>query len=172
MKFFTRTFDGHEVRLFHDANNLRVYPIISWIPYFWDSDIALDMAIKIPRFGKYGDSWNYHWELRDLDNKMIYQGNFPKEGDDIVTVTNKGFRRKLVYWNSGKKRAIVLGNVHPHREYMLYIKFKTATIESDNMLMACFSVDDRDTWQMQAFLGMFLVIFTIFMTIFFKGCEL
>lgn len=172
VKFYFRTWNGYKIGLFHSENNIRFYPMISWIPYFWDSEIAFDLGIQTPKFRKIGDDWNYHWELRDLDENIVHQGKSPKRGDGVVTVTNKGFRRKLRVWNSGKHRAVVLGNLHPHREYLLYLKFTTSTGESDEFLMASLSVDDRSTWQMQVFMGMFLVLFAITITLFVRGCGI
>ena len=142
---------------------MRFFPFFSLLPYFWDSEITFDIGIKLPkRFGVINDEWNYHWELRDLDGNIIKQGNDTKQGDGAIKITNIGFRRKLTYYSSGKGRAIVLGTLHPHKEYMLYVDFTTKNnLKTDTYLMASFTVDDRSSYQMQ----LFLILFTIFMTI-------
>lgn len=170
MKFFTRKWDGYEISLFHNQDNIRSYPFFSWTPYFWDNEIIFDLGIKTPKFGKILDDWTYHWELRDLDGQIITKGDVPTKGDGIVAVTNKGFRRKFQYWNSGKHRAVVLGNLHPHREYIVYMKFITSESESREMQMACLSVTDRSTWQMQILMEMFLIFFAVFVAVSMRGC--
>jgi len=170
VKFYTRKWNGYEIRLLHDREDLRS-TIAPLVPYFWDSEVAFELGVKTPKkFGNPTDNWRFRWELKDLDGQLVKSGNAAKQGDGNILISSQGFRRKLVYWNSGKRRAVVLGNLHPHKEYMLYMKFANDFAESENYLMASLSVDDRSTWQMQMFMGMVLVLFTIFMMLFVRGC--
>lgn len=170
VKFNTVRWNEYEIRLFHNDNNFRNIPSLGWIPYYWDSETVFDLGMKIPRTKALNEDVKYHWELKDLDGQMVVQGGKTKQGDDVILVTNKGFRRKLINWNSGKRRAVVLGNLHPHKEYILYMKFRNDYSESDTFQMASLTVEDRTNWQMQLIMGIFLVIFAIMMSYIARGC--
>ena len=164
VNFKTVKRNGYEAQLYHDNNNFRSWLITSWIPYFWDSDISFDLLIKTPNdFRQNTESWNYYWELRDLDGEIIAQNKKDKKGHGSTLLTNKGFRKWFGgYWNVKKGRAIVLGNLHPHKEYILYVDFNSdCNGKTGECIMATFSIEDRTTWQN----GLFLILFTIFMTI-------
>ncbi|MDD4875855.1 MAG: hypothetical protein PHQ86_01805 [Dehalococcoidales bacterium] len=174
MKLYTRKWNKYSIKLFHDRDDLRSFPGMGWIPYFWDSDITFEIGILIPdNLKNVKDVWRYHWELRDLDGNIISKGNENKQGNGEIEVTNSGFRKKLALWNSGKRRAMALGNLHPHKEYMLYVNFTSGDYtKSETYLMASFEIEDRGSYQMQ----IFLILFTIFMTLFFsilaRGCGI
>jgi hypothetical protein len=167
MKFYRAIFNSYEIQLFHNKDDIRSFPVFDLIPYFWDSDISFDIAVRIPASKKNIDeTWNYKWELRDLDGVLARQG----KGE--MQITKKGFRRKLIFWNSGKRRAIVLNNLHPHREYLLYVRFLTGITQSDQLKLASLTVDDRGQWQMQMFLIVFSIIMALIMTALAKGCGM
>jgi len=172
VSFKLRKWNNYEIQLLPYANDLRALPFICWIPYFWDSDIVIDIGVKIPNMLKeVNDEIKYSWELRDLDGNKITRGGFPLKGNDTITITNKGFRRKLRKWNSGKTRAIILGNLHPHREYLLFMKFRNDFAESNEFQMASLTIADRSNLQVQLLMGISLILFTIIMTFIAKGCE-
>ena len=172
VKFNTAKWNEYEIRLFHNESNFRSMPPFGWIPYYWDSETVFDLGLKVPKAKELNEDVKYHWELKDLDGQVVVQGGKPKQGDDIVLVTNKGFRRKLIYWNSGKRRAVVLGNLYPHREYILHMKFRNDYSESDTFQMVSLTVEDRTNWQMQVFIGIFLIIFAIWMSYAARACSM
>ncbi len=173
MKFNTVKWNNYELKLFPYKKDLRSIPFFSWIPFFWDSDVAFDLGIRTPKtFSRINEDCNYHWELRDLDGHVVTRDNRPIQGDDVVLITNNGFRRKFIDWNSGKVRAVVLGNLHPHREYILCMKFRTSISESNTYQMASLTIDDRSTWQMQMFLILFSIVASLFFAGLFKSCGM
>ncbi len=123
------------------------------------------MGICIGRKTK-EETWAYTWELSNLDGVVI------KHDRNEIKITKKGIRRKLAYWNSYKARAVVLGNLRPHVEYLLHVKFSSNDKQSEKLLVASLTVDNREQLQMQAFLVIFSIIMTIIMTTLARGCGI
>lgn len=172
VKFNTIKWNNYEIRLLPYTNNIRNFLLLSLIPYFWDSDVVFDLGIKVPKSQELNDDIHYSWELRDLDGQIVMQGSVPKQGHDVASVTNKGFRRKLVLWNSVKTRAVVLGNLHPHKEYLLYMKFRNDYSESNSNLMASFTIEDRTNYEFQMFLILFTIFASLFIAAFLRSCGM
>jgi len=167
VKFNRRKWDNFQIKLEHSAENVRCLPCLGWIPYFWDTEIVFDMGISIPKEIKdIDEKWDYTWELRDLGENLL------KNGKGEIVITKKGIRRKLQYWNTYKKRAIVLGNLHPHKEYLLYVKYSAQNKQSENLCLATLTVEDRTRIQFDIFIILFTVIMTLIMTALAKGCGL
>ncbi len=170
LKFYRNIWNGYVLEAGH--NDWRNIPILSYVPYFWDSDVSFDMGINIPpQFGTVSDIWKYQWELRDLDGQLVKRGEQSIGGEGVIEVTNKGFRRKMKYWNAGKLRAFTLGNLHPHKEYILYAIFVTSKGEqSDKFKIASLAVEDRTSHQFQIFLILFTIFISIYFTAFARAC--
>ena len=166
MKFHSKTWDKYQIKIDHNADNIRRLPLCGWIPYFWDTEAVFDMGIGASAATKGdGELWRYTWELRDLDNNVV------KQDSGEIRTAFKGIRGKLAYWNY-TKRAIVLGNLRPHREYLLYVKFITDIKQSDELLLASFTIEDRGQRQMEAFFIIFSIFVALLFTALAKGCGL
>jgi hypothetical protein len=171
MNFYNKKWDGYEIQFGHNENDVRFFPLVSLIPYFWDNEIVFDLGVNTPKGQKIDEVWKYSWELRDLDEKVIKQGDNVKQGDSDIHITNKGFRRKLKRWNSGKTRAIVLGTLYPHKEYKLYVNFQNSKgLTSGLILMATLTVEDRTSYEMQLFLVMFAVFMSLIIGFVARSC--
>ena len=151
--------NDYTLRLFNPEKNIRY--LVEWIPYFWDNEVAFDLYVQIPKYKRHiEEDWAYHWELRDLDDQIVKQGIQTKQGDGEFRVSNQGIRRKLATWNSGKTRAIVLGNLHPNRQYRIFLKVTSPSEESREMQMASFTIKDRDELYMQLLILVFALGFS------------
>lgn len=166
MKFHQKTWDKYKIKLDHNADNIRRLPLCGLIPYFWDTEAVFDMGIGVSTEKKGGgEIWRYTWELRDLDNTVL------NHDSGEIRTAYKGIRGKLAYWNY-KKRAIVLGNLRPHREYLLFVKFISDITHSDELLLASFTIEDRGQWQMEAFLIIFSIVMALLFAALARGCGL
>ena len=168
-KFRTHNWNGYNIRLFHNKENIR--SILSTIPFFWDSEVVFDLGIGLPQGRKekgIEDTWTYKWELCDLDDKLI------KHDQNTVIVSKLGFRRYLRgYWPWGKDRAVVPGLLPPNRHYQLYMIFTGLyNGKSDRLLFATFTTKDRDEVYMQLFIALIVIIAGIFIGVISKGCSL
>jgi hypothetical protein len=110
------------------------------LPYFWDTEIVIDMEVKPTKKKTTDDILKYQWELRDLDENIIKKGwgevNIPHS-----TILGK----KPIH----AERAITLGNLHPHRYYKIYITFSDSMQTSERLLGGTLTVKDRDELYMQ-----------------------
>lgn len=175
VKFHSKQWNGYRIKLEHDPDNMRRYFPFKLIPYFWDNELTFDMGVKISKNkGEVNEKWGYEWELRDLDENVIKQGNNVKQGTGTIQVTNKGFRRKYVNeWNTLEQRAIVLGTLHPHKEYKLYVNYKDNKEQSTGfILMVTLTVEDRTSYQMQLFLVLFAIFMTFLVGFLARSCEI
>jgi hypothetical protein len=172
VKFYSNHWNGYEIEAGHEYQTIRFYFPFNWLPYFWDNDIAFDIGVRIPKLMRANsDKWSYHWELRDLDGQVVKQADKSKQGDGDIDISAKGFRRKLRYWNSGKGRAFVLGNLHPHKEYVLYAKFTNGANEKTEFLkIAAFTVEDRGSIYTQLFLILITIALTLYFSVLAKSC--
>ena len=172
VKFYKNKWGDFLIEAGHSSGDVRYFPIFWWLPYFWDSEIAFDLGIKIPENIKaFSETWSYQWELRNLDGDVVKKGDKLVGGYGTINVTNKGFFRKFIRaWTCGKARAFVLSELHPHREYILYASFAGYTGQSDMLRIASFNVDDRTSYHFQLFLILFSIIASLFFAGLFKGC--
>jgi hypothetical protein len=127
-------------------------------PYFWDSDINMDMAIDIPKnIEKIGGrELQYRWELSDSDGNVVKsdQGNYP--------LSLSGRR---------KARAIRLGTLKPQQCYRVNITITDVYGSTSNpFLVTSFSTKDRDEFKTQIFLGVIVIIIGIVFGFVMRGC--
>ena len=166
-KFRLLKWSGYEIKLLHDKDNIR--RLINMIPYFWDDEVHYTLVMRPQRNTKYHeDVWNIKWRLLDLD------GNRLKEGKDTLNITNIKWMRRYFggYWKSGKRRAIVLGNLNPHKNYILKIIFTNGMGESVDETMATFSIKDRGDFYAQIFLIIFSIVAALIFSALGRGCGL
>lgn len=131
-KFGTRNFDNYSIRLFGSSHNLiRTFDIFNIIPYFWDSNIKLDMMLEIinKRAGQNKlKTLAFEWKLVDSD------GNRIKSGKGTYTF---GWRRN--------KDIIKLGILKPYQSYELSIMFiDELGNETGYEPIGTFTIKDRD----------------------------
>jgi len=119
-KFYNQYWNDHTIKLKQNYDDIRSTPILSLIPYFWDTDICLDLLIKPPRRFKKDETWGYEWLLTDLDDNEI------KRDTAKVRISHKEARKSL--W-SHNKRAVVLGTLKPNKQYKVVISFKNEDAE-------------------------------------------
>lgn len=173
LKFYPAMWNGLYIRLCHPDGDPRRMPIIHLIEYYWDNDIAFDMRARTSKMlYSFDDKVNYHWELKDLDGKIVTTwDNVGKAGDGSIEVSSKGFPRNVADWQGLKQRAVVLGNLHPHKQYLLWVTFTGKdNIPSTPFRMASLTVDDRGSHYFQIFLVIFAVLMTVVVGIFMKAC--
>lgn len=167
VKFKLLNWNGYEIRLLHDKDNIR--RMINLIPYFWDDEIHFTLALRQQSNMKYSeDVWEYKWRLLDLD------GNRIKDKKETINITKAKFMRRVFggYWTAGKRRAIVLGNLSPNKNYILKVLFTNGMGESIDETMATFSIKDRTDIYMQIFLILFSIFAALFFSVVLKGCGL
>ena len=153
---------GYKVRIFPEERDyLRNLLLLvgSIAPYFWDSDINMDMAIDIARNIERvkGRELRYEWELSDSDGKIVNsgQGNYP-------------------FSLSGKRKhgAIRLGTLKPQQCYRVNITITDIYgSTSTPFLVTSFSTKDRDEFKTQIFLGVIVIILGIIIGFIIKGCS-
>ncbi|MFC2007709.1 hypothetical protein ACFLVB_03840 [Chloroflexota bacterium] len=155
MSFKVYRWNEYEIRLFHFSDSLR--GILPFIPYYWDSEIALDLAVRpIKRTTKMNDDWTYKWELCDLDGTVI------KYGNDVLNIVDKRVRRYLTHWSFGKRRVFVINSLPPNKYYELYMSISDKDgVTSDRLRMATFTIKDREEYYMQFFLGIILIFIAV-----------
>ncbi len=166
-KFKLLKWNDYEIRLLHDKSNIR--RMINLIPYFWDDEVHFTLALRQKRDVKYPeDIWVYKWRLLDLD------GNIIKDKRETINIINTQWMRRMFgdYWTSGKKRAIVLGNLSPHKNYILKVTFTNGMGESIDETMATFSIKDRGDFYSQIFLIIFSIVAALTFSALARGCGL
>ena len=70
------------------------------------------MVIEPPRRHKSDATWEYQWELIDLDDNVV------KQGRNTIDLRIKEIRK---YHLAREKRATFLGNLHPNKQYRLFL---------------------------------------------------
>jgi hypothetical protein len=117
---------------------------IRWIPYFWDSDIVMDLIAehKTGLFGIFSrkkytkETFSYKWELCDMNNNQISSnsGSF-----SILPLEHKA--------DSSRKTGIINLGVLNINRYKVYLTVTNEKGESSpRMFLASFSIKDREDY--------------------------
>ena len=133
--------------------------VASIVPYFWETDIKLDMTVEPPKTIEQisGRSLQYKWELRDLDNKMI------KSGQNSYEFSLSGRR---------KHRAIEIGFLKPQQCYRLNIILTDIYgSTSEPLPIASFTIKDRDELNMQVLVALMAIVMGIILGLVLRGCT-
>ena len=146
----TLSWSDYEISLKTPQNDKRSLLCINILPYFWDSEIRFSLKV-IPRIKTHDDVLTYVWELKDLDNIVI------KKGQDIIELLHMTRLKDFVR----KELAISLGYLHPNKHYNLFVTFtNNLGLQSAPLLMASFTVKDRDEYYMQLFILLLAISFS------------
>jgi hypothetical protein len=155
--------NNYVVRIFpEERDTLRsVFSLIPLIiPYFWDTDINLDMAIDPPKNIQQIERRHleYKWELYDLDNNVVRSGHDNYEFQSFLK------RRK--------RRAIKIGYLKPQQGYRLNITVTDIYGSSSEPLqIASFTIKDRDEVYTQIFISLVTILMGIIIGLLAKGCS-
>lgn len=150
--------EGYRVRVF--ADEWDILRGTTFLPYFWDSRINLDMVVDASgeTTRAIGASIGYKWKLCDLDDNVIRsgQGSYsPVRG---------------AFWCWRKNRAIQIGCLRPHECYHLDITLTDCRGNtSEPRQIATFSIKDRDDFKMQVLVGAVVVILGIILGFLLRG---
>ncbi|OGO21993.1 MAG: hypothetical protein A2Z28_03695 [Chloroflexi bacterium RBG_16_51_9] len=165
-KYNNHKIGNYSVRILHNKLDIRNTPILHLLPFFWDTEIALDLQLS-PLKGKKisKDIFLYKWELTDLDSNIIKEQKEYRQYE----VTDKDIIR---HQNALIERAISLVNLHPHREYILYItlQIQGSTIPEKYQAVS-FNIDDRDSYYMQVLILIIGISFAFVIGLFERGCS-
>ncbi len=161
MRFRTIKVGDYKVKIVPQDNDLaRLFYFIGIaVPYFWDSPISFDMTINPIKRNtrKPLTSWKYEWRLYELWNYDVPDGGMVKHDTGEYP-----FDHFILGRYQRKFNAIKIGYLRPHMNYVLAITFKDDLNHIfDEAQPVTFTVKDRDEYQM----NIFLIIFSIFMTI-------
>jgi hypothetical protein len=149
---------GYVVRLF--AEEYDIFRLLPIVPYFWDSNINLDMVADPPKGSNKAvvSFLKYKWELRDLDDNVV------KSGEDVYTFSHRGI-------NMRKHGAIRIGYLKPQQYYRLYIILTDVYGgTSASLLVASFTIKDRDEVYTQILISLVVIIMGIIIGFVAKGC--
>jgi hypothetical protein len=152
--FKEQRWNGYRIRTFPtDRDLIRSADFLRLIPYFWDTEISFDLKIQPPNHKTNIDEiWEYEWELRDLDGNILKHNR-----GEISLIPNE---IKKTFWASAY-RAMVLGNLRPHKEYLLYLALTSGEYgRSEPLKIITFTVKDRDEYYMQLLLLIIAVGFS------------
>jgi len=121
---------------------LRTLDLLHLFPYFWDTEIALDLLIQPPKGKlKIEEIWDYRWELCNLDNEIL------KSGRGMIDLNSKEIRKE--YW-AYSVRAIILGNLKPYQHYVLNVYLTSGEYgKSEALQVATYTIKDRDEYNIQ-----------------------
>ena len=147
---------GYVVRIFaYEYDIFRMLPIT---PYFWDSNISLDMVVDLPKDIEraYAPEFRYKWELHDLD------GNVVKSGQDSYQFSRINLR---------KHNAIKIGYLKPQQCYRLNIILDVYGETSEPLTITSFTIKDRDELFTQILISLVVIIMGIVIGFIAKGCA-
>jgi len=154
--------NGYKVSIFveeRDTFRLLASLIAPIVPYFWDTNINLDMAVAPPKNIEQieGRSLQYKWELYDLNDKVI------RSGQDNYDFSLRGKR---------KHRAIKIGYLKPQQCYRLNIILTDIYgSASEPLQFATFTVKDRDELYMQVLVALIAIVMGIILGFVIRGCS-
>ncbi len=172
--FFKCVWNGQSIHTVPPKTDFRGIPYINpagilffpllLLPYFWDTNVCLDLRIRPPK-GKTKDRiWTYHWELQDLDKTSVNSGN------GVAEISTREIRKNGY---AAKERAIDLEYLHPNKAYRLFITLKSEDgMPSPEMFVSSFTIKDRDEFYMQTFIALFVLSMGIIIGVVAKGCGL
>ena len=150
--------EGYTIRIAPALRDLlRQLPLI---PFFWDTDIHFDMIAESPKDIPETTelSLKYKWELRDLDDKVI------KNGQGSYDFKSLGGRRK--------HHALKIGFLKPQQCYRLNIILTDIYgTTSESLPIATFTVKDRDEVFTQIFVALIAIIMGIILGFVLRGCS-
>jgi hypothetical protein len=155
--------NNYVVRIFpEERDTLRTifFLIPSIVPYFWDTDINLDMTIDPPKNIQPIERrpLEYKWELCDLDNNVIRSGKDSYEFQSFL--------------KSRKRRAIKIGFLKPQQGYRLNIILTDIYgTSSDPLQIASFTIKDKDEVYTQIFLSLITIFMGIVIGLLARGCS-
>jgi len=130
------------------------------VPYFWDTDINLDMVVYPPKSIERTaeTTLQYKWELHDSDDKVV------RGDEDSYSLKPSFGKRKL--------RAIRIGHLKPQQCYRLSIILTDIYgATSEPLEIATFTIKDRDELYMQMFITIFAIIMALIFGFLFRGCS-
>jgi len=159
MKFNSKVWGGYELRVSpSEFDLLRVLSLLPspismfTVPYFWDTDINLELLVKPTKDNKRASHrpWRYKWRLCDLDGNILNN----KQGDGEYDL-----KAPMVKRDKGGRSTLRLGYLKPYQHYDLRISFTDNEGQTSPQLsMATFTVKDRDEFQMLLFMGIVIII--------------
>ena len=165
-KYNIHKIGDYSVRVLHNKNDVRSTPILHLLPFFWDTEISLDLQFS-PLRGKKSskDIFLYKWVLTDLDNNVIKEQKEYRQYE----VTDKDIIR---HQDALIERAISLVNLHPHREYLLYVTIQIQGLTTPERYQAVsFNIDDRDSYYMQVLILIIGIAFAFVIGLIERGCS-
>jgi hypothetical protein len=152
--------DGYRVRIFVEEHEILRSLLAPIVPYFWDSNINLDMVANPPKNIQQTTrlSLRYKWELRDLDDKVVRSGQDSYEFESFM-------RRR-------KHGAIKIGFLKPQQCYRLNIILTDIYGNtSEPLQIASFTVKDRDEVYTQVFISLITITMGIIIGLLARGCS-
>lgn len=154
--------NGYEIQILAERRDVsRWLPFIAPIvPYFWDTDISLDMIVDPPKNIERTTetTLQYQWELRDSDDNVV------RSDKDSYPFRPSFGKRKL--------RAIRIGHLKPRQCYSLNIivtDIYGAT--SEPLEIATFTIKDRDEFRMQVLIALIAVVAALVFSLLLRGCS-
>jgi hypothetical protein len=152
--------EGYSIRVFETERDIyRLFPII---PYFWDTNINLDIVIDAPKKVRQatGTSLKYEWELLDLDDNVVRSG---QGSYGFITGSFSSAR---------KHDAIKIGYLKPQQCYRLEITLTDIHGNTSAPLqIATFTIKDRDELYMQLFIALIAIIMALILGFVVRGCS-
>ena len=142
--------DDYMIRVIPARSDIRSI-ITNLLPYFWDTSIALGIRVRALKKRPKDDLLKYQWELQELDETTSAKKGYGEIGISHTSILGNKWIEK--------DRAIILGNLHPHRYYRLFITFSDSAQTSERFLAGTLTVKDRDEMYMQAFILIVGILF-------------
>jgi len=161
--FTTNKWNGFIVKVTTPERDLiRSIDIFHLLPYFWDTEISLDLLIQPPKSKlKIEEDWEYRWELCDLDDEII------KQNKGSININPKEVKKN--YW-ARKERAILLGRLKPNQQYILKLYLSSGEYgRSDSLQVAAYTVKDRDEYNIQLLILIFGIGFAFILWVLSRG---
>ncbi len=150
---------GYKISVLPTDSDIRSY--VKLLPYFWDTEVTCDIELQVLNKNIHDAVWDYQWELADLDNNIL------KKDKATLSIKGKDIKRRR---SGKKKRAIYLGNLHPNKQYRLFIIFTNEYGErSARHLAYTFTIKDRDEYYMQLLILIIAIIFAFFFALIERG---
>jgi hypothetical protein len=154
-KFRKVKWNGYSVLTY--ATEFDFFRLIPIVPYFWDSNINLDIVIEPPK-KRSNDitAITYKWELLNLDEQII------KSDKDSYN-----FNRLFM----NVRKHIKLGYLKPQQNYRLNIILTDVYgATSPSMTIVSLTIKDRDEIYTQLFLSIITIILGIIIGFMAMGC--
>jgi len=151
-----KIWDKFKVGIYPDGKDfIRTIDVFRLVPYFWDKEIYLDLTARRLKKFKEPEVWGYEWQLCGLDDTVI------KSGQDTLKL------EPSKTWSS-KRHAIALGYLSPNKFYRVFVTITKGHDKSPRMLLAAFSIKDRDELKSQLLILIIGIILTLILANVFK----